>query len=280
MYTLIAENTNGEQLNLTDNPAYVVTNIDGLNPPDAIINTVQRAGHDGSVFNSAFLDNRQIILNIAINGPACDNRNELFRFFRTARRTRLIYHNDYHDVYIDGYCQNAPVEYFGQKQIIQVTLICPDPFFHGLTEIEGYTNGIESMFEFPFSIEEPIPFSEINSEGGALIYNPGDLAGIVIEITASGAVTNPRVYHVETDTYFKVTTSLQSGDKLIINTRTDEKSVKRIRSGSTTNLIASRANGSTWLTAEPGQNQFTLSADSGTANMTGFIHFTTNVEGV
>jgi hypothetical protein len=234
------------------------------------------------VFNSAFLDNRQIILNIAINGPAGRNRNELFRFFRTARKTRLIYHNDFHDVYIDGYVQNAPVEYFGQKQLIQVTLICPDPFWHGLTEIEGHTDGLESLFEFPFSIEEnaPIPFSEINSEGGALIYNPGDLAGIVIEITATGAVTNPRVYHVETDSYFKVTTSLQSGDKLIINTRTDEKSVKRIRSGSITNLIASRANGSTWLTAEPGQNQFTLSADSGTANMTGFIHFTTNVEGV
>lgn len=282
MYTLIAENTNGEQLNLTDNPAYVVTNIDGLNPPDAIINTVQRAGHDGSVFNSAFLDNRQIILNIAINGPACDNRNELFRFFRTARKTRLIYYNDFHQVYIDGYCQNAPVEYFGQKQIIQVTLICPDPFWHGLTEVEGYTDGIESLFEFPFSIEQnaPIPFSDVNSIGGALIYNPGDLAGIIIEITASGAVTNPKVYHVETDTYFKVNTSLQSGDKLIINTRTDEKSIKRIRSGSTTNLIAYRNTGSTWLTAEPGRNQFTLSADSGTANMTGYIHFTTNIEGV
>lgn len=280
MFTLIAENTNGEQLELTNNPAYTVTNIDGLNPPEAIINTVQRAGHDGSVFNSAFLDNRQIILNIAINGPACGNRNELFRFFRTARKTRLIYHNDYHDVYIDGYCQNAPVEYFGQKQIIQVTLICPDPFWHGLTEVEGQTDGVEALFEFPFSIESPIPFSDYSSGGGAFIYNPGDLAGIVIEILASGSVTNPRIYHVETDTFFKVNTSLQSGDRLIINTRTDEKSVKRIRSGATTNLIAYRANGSTWLTVEPGQNQFTLSADSGTANMTGFIHFTTNIEGV
>ena len=282
MFTLIAENQYGEQLELTNNPAYSVINIDGLNPPDAIINSLQRAGHDGSVFNTAFVDNRQIIIDIAINGPACGNRNELFRFFRTARRTRLIYHNDLHDVYIDGWCQNAPVQYFGQKQIFQATLICPDPFWHGLTEVVGQTDGVEALFEFPFSIEEAgIPFSEYISGGGAFIWNPGNVeSGIIVEITASGAVTNPLVYHVNTDTFFKVTTSLQSGDKLIIDTITDQKSVKRIRSGSTTNLIASRAIGSTWLQADPGMNEFTLKADSGVANMTATIRFTTNIEGV
>ena len=282
MFTLIAENQYGEQLELTNNPAYSVINIDGLNPPDAIINSLQRAGHDGSVFNTAFVDNRQIIIDIAINGPACGNRNELFRFFRTARRTRLIYHNDLHDVYIDGWCQNAPVQYFGQKQVFQATLICPDPFWHGLTEVVGQTDGVEALFEFPFSIEEAgIPFSEYVSGGGAFIWNPGNVeSGIIVEITASGAVTNPLVYHVNTDTFFKVTTSLQSGDKLIIDTITDEKSVKRIRSGSTTNLIASRAIGSTWLQADPGMNEFTLKADSGVANMTATIRFTTNIEGV
>lgn len=282
MFTLIAENQYGEQLELTNNPAYSVINIDGLNPPDAIINSLQRAGHDGSVFNTAFVDNRQIIIDIAINGPACGNRNELFRFFRTARRTRLIYHNDLHDVYIDGWCQNAPVQYFGQKQVFQATLICPDPFWHGLTEVVGQTDGVEALFEFPFSIEEAgIPFSEYVSGGGAFIWNPGNVeSGIIVEITASGAVTNPLVYHVNTDTFFKVTTSLQSGDKLIIDTITDQKSVKRIRSGSTTNLIASRAIGSTWLQADPGMNEFTLKADSGVANMTATIRFTTNIEGV
>lgn len=283
MYTLIAQHEYGEQLELTNNPSYVITNIDGLNPPDAIINVLQRAGHDGSVFNSAFVDNRQIIINIAINNPACENRNRLFRFFRTARRTRLIYRNDYHAVYIDGYVQNAPVEYFGQKQVIQITLICPDPFWHGLVEIEGTTDGIESSFEFPFSIDEndPIPFSEYHSGGGAFLWNPGSVeSGIIVTITASGSVTNPTVYHVQTDTFFKVNTSLQSGDTLIIDTMTDEKSVKRIRSGVTTNLIAYIDGGSTWINAIPGDNQFILLADSGSANMMAEIRFTTNIEGV
>lgn len=281
MYTLIAQNEYGEQLKLTNNPSYVITNIDGLNPPDAIINLLQRAGHDGSLFNSAYVDNRQIIITIAINSPACENRNRLYKYFRTARKTRLIYHNDLHDVYIDGWVQNAPVGYFEQKQIIQTTLICPDPFWHGLVEAEGVTNGSESLFEFPFSIEEPIPFSEYDSGGGAFIWNPGDVeAGILITIAASGAVSNPTVYHEQTDSYFKVTTDLQSGDILYIDTKTDEKAVKRIRGGATTNLIAYMDSGSTWIKAIPGENHYILRADSGGANMTAEIKFTTNVEGV
>lgn len=41
MFTLIAENKYGQQLELTHNDAYVITNIDGLDPPDAVINTTE-----------------------------------------------------------------------------------------------------------------------------------------------------------------------------------------------------------------------------------------------
>ena len=284
MYTLIAENTKGEQIELTHNPDYVITNIDGLNPPEAIINTVTRAGHDGSTFNSAFVDNRQIILTIAINGPdTAQNRNRLYKFFRTARAIRLYYYNDIHGVYIDGYAQNAPVEYFGRKQIMQATIICPDPFWHGVAEISGIPDGKESLFEFPFTIEEghPIPFSEDHQDNAAYIYNPGTHeSGLIIEIRATGAVTNPRIYHQNTDAFFRVNTSLQNGDILRIDTRTDHKAITRTRSGSVTNLIASRDTGSTWLQMDPGDNLFIMSATSGGGNMSCIIRTISNIEGV
>ena len=53
MFTLIAENKYGQQLELTHNSAYEVIEIDGLDPPDAIINTTRNANADGSVFNSS-----------------------------------------------------------------------------------------------------------------------------------------------------------------------------------------------------------------------------------
>lgn len=282
MYSLTVENAKGEQLQLTQNPDYVITNIDGLHPPDAIINMMERAGHDGTLFNSAKVDYRQIILNIAINSDACQNRNYLYRFFQTARPVRLIYNNDLRGVYIDGYVQNAPIGFFEPKQNIQITIICPDPFWHSVVDVEGMTDGMENLFEFPFSIPSGgIPFSEYYGGNSAHIWNPGTVeSGIIIEIRASGAATNPRIYHQNTDTYFKVNTSLQSGDILLINTMTDHKQVKRKRGSTTTNLIASRDLGSTWLVMDPGENVYTLSASTGVSNLTCQISSVTNIEGV
>ena len=283
MYTLIAENQYGDQLQLTQNPDYTITSIDGLNPPPAIINTVQRAGHDGSMFNSAVVDNRQLIINLVINGNVCQNRNNLYKYFQTARPTRLYYFNDVHGVYLDGWCQNAPVEFFAKKQNVQITLFCPDPFWHSTVPVVGKTDGIESLFEFPFSINEgePIPFSENHGDHGAYIWNPGTIeSGIAIRIKASGTVTNPRIWHANTDKYFKVNTSLSNGDILIINTRTDEKAIERIRSGAKTNLISNRDLGSTWLEAVPGNNLFVFSAEFGVNSCTCEITIISNVEGV
>lgn len=282
MYSLTAENSKGEQLKLTQNPDYTVVNVDGLYPPDATINCMQRAGHDGSLFNSAYVDNRQIILDIAINQDACTNRNALYGFFRTARPVRLIYNNDLHGVYIDGYVQNAPIEFFGQKQTVQITIICPDPFWHSTVPVSGMTDGMDSMFEFPFSIpEDGIPFSEDSGGNDAYIWNPGTVeSGVIIEIVASGAATNPRIYHQNTDKFFKVNTSLQSGDILTIDTRTDHKHITLNRSGVKTNLIASRDTGSTWLTMEPGENVYILSASTGVSNLACQISSIPNIEGV
>lgn len=282
MYSLTVENTKGEQMNLTQNPDYTIINIDGLHPPDAIINTMERAGHDGSLFNSAKVDNRQIILDIAINKNACVNRNNLYRFFQSARPVRLIYNNELRGVYIDGYVQNAPIAFFEQKQTIQITIICPDPFWHSTVNIEGMTDGMEALFEFPFSIPEGgIPFSEYYGGNAAHIWNPGTVeSGIIMEIRATGAATNPRIYHQNTDTYFRVNTTLQSGDVLTIDTRPDHKKIQRVRSGATTNLIASRDLNSTWLIMDPGENVYILSAASGVGNLTCLISSVTNIEGV
>jgi phage-related protein len=282
MYSLTVENAKGEQLNLTQNPDYVITNIDGLHPPDAIINMMERAGHDGALFNSAKVNYRQLILDIAINSNACENRNNLYRFFQSARPVRLIYNNELRGVYIEGYVQNAPIGFFQPKQTIQITIICPDPFWHSTVNVEGMTDGMEALFEFPFSIPEGgIPFSEYYGGNAAHIWNPGTVeSGIIMEIRATGAATNPRIYHQNTDTFFRVNTTLQSGDVLTIDTRPDHKKIQRVRSGATSNLIASRDLNSTWLIMDPGENVYILSAASGVGNLTCQISSVTNIEGV
>ena len=283
MYQLIAENTKGEQLVLSNVNEYVITNIIGLDPPDSTVNVSERAGHDGATFNSAKVDMRTITITIAINSPAEVNRNKLYRFFQTSKRTRLYYFNELHQVYIDGWAQRAPVDFFAKKETMQITLVCPSPFWHGIAPVVGVTNGEESLFEFPFFINEgqPIPLSEYHSDNGAYIWNPGTmLSGLLIEIKATGSASNPQIWHANTDTFFKVNTSLQNGDRLVINTNVDEKAVTRFRGSSKTNLIASRDSESSWINAEAGNNVFVLSASSGLSNLVANITIITNLEGV
>ena len=77
MYTLTAENKYGERLELTHNPCYDITEIDGLYPPEAVINSTKTAGMDGAVFNSAYMNSRTITITLMVNGPAEENRIQL-----------------------------------------------------------------------------------------------------------------------------------------------------------------------------------------------------------
>ena len=81
MYDFKVQNKYGDILELTHNPAYVITSIDGINPPDAVINTTRNANADGSVFNSSYIDNRVITVTMAVNSPAEENRIRLYKFF-------------------------------------------------------------------------------------------------------------------------------------------------------------------------------------------------------
>ena len=154
MFTLIAENKYGQQLELTNNDAYVITEIDGLDPPDATINTSKNANADGSVFNSSYINDRQIIITMAINYPAEENRINLYKYFKTKMPITLYYENDTRDVYIDGYVQNMQIGFFDKKQIAQITIQCPKPLFNDVNDDTSQLSEVSDLFEFPFSIEQ------------------------------------------------------------------------------------------------------------------------------
>lgn len=154
MYTLKVKNKYGQMLELSHNKAYAITSIDGLDPPDATINTTKNVNSDGSVFNSSYLNDRQIIITMAINSPAELNRIALYKFFKSKMPLTLYYKNSTRNVYIDGYVSNFDVQYFEIKQIVQITITCPNPYFVDVEGNEKRVSGIINKFEFPFSVEK------------------------------------------------------------------------------------------------------------------------------
>lgn len=283
MFRLFVENEKGEQLELTNSLAYVVKSIEGIDPPDAVLNLYKVAGVDGTNFNSATLDNRVITLTLAVNGPAEENRLNLYRFFQTKKKVRLYFLIDSLEVYIDGYGQNMPIQYFAIKEVVQVSIVCNDPYFHLATaRVSEYGSGSNALFEFPFEIPEGgIEFSTVQSGNMLTVYNEGNIeCGLVVHIKASGSASNPRFYNGNTDQFFGLTTSMQNGDEIIIDTRPKKKSAVRIRSGVRTNLISSRMSGSSWVEVAQGENLFSVSASSGLSNLLFEFEVEGNIQGV
>nr|DAG52718.1 MAG TPA: tail protein [Caudoviricetes sp.] len=281
MYTLIVENKYGEQLELTHNPKYSITEVDGLYPPEATINTNKNANVDGSVYNSSYLNDRQITITLAVNSPAETNRLELYKYFKTKYPIRLYYKNSTRDVYIDGYVQKMTVEYFSQKQTVQIVIDCPMALFNAREETIEEMLTVERKFRFPFSIKNPIPFSILTLAKETNIINHGDVeTGMLIKLLASGAVKNPKIYNAQTLERIVLNVQMQAGDEIDINTRMKEKSIRLLRDGEQINVIGTLQASSSWFKLSPGDNLFTYEADEGVERLQCIFIINNQFEGV
>lgn len=258
MYELKVQNKYGQELDLSNNPNYTVTSIDGLEPPDATINTTKIATADGSVFNSAYLENRQIIITMAINYPAEQNRINLYNYFKAKFPMTVYYRNGERNVKINGYLQKLQIAFFDMKQTAQATIICNNPYFEDLFPKVTVISKVQSQFEFPFAIEEPIPFSTIVNN--SVVDNQSDFEiGGVFTIHATDTISNPTIFNRTTNEFFAVNVTLNAGDEVVINTRTGEKSVYKILNGVKTNALNEVQIGSKWLQLAPQDNDFIFS---------------------
>lgn len=283
MYNIKVENKYGEVLGLSQNPAYAIKSIDGLYPPDATINTARNANADGSVFNSAYIDNRTITITLAINQPTETNRILLYKYFKSKYPVTLYYENDSRNVLIHGYCQSVPVEFFEKKELFQATILCTDPFFEGVEQETAVFEGAEALFEFPFEIEEPVPFSELVGSHEELVFNGGDIeTGALFVIHAKGKVVNPAIVNMDTNEVFAFNVTLSAGDEIRLNTVKKQKSVLLYKAdGTVQNLIGQSYAGASWFELRPQENYFTITAQEDTiANLEAFIYLRDKFQGV
>ena len=282
MYTCKIRNQKGEILNLTNSSSYEILKITGLNPPPALINFSNIPNFDGSTYNSARLNNRNIVLTIKIHSPVEQNRIRLYQFFQMKRLIRIYYQNDSRDVYIDGYIETFDFDLFTINETVQISVLCPNPYWkeNDVTVVE--LSSIIPLFEFPFAIEEEgIEFSRLQ-DYFVTCTNNGDVeVGIIIEFTAiANQVLNPRLFNRTTQEFFAMDFDMKAGDVIRINTQRGEKSVILIRDGEQTNVINDMNQESTWLQLVPGMNELSYESDEGRSDLDVKVTLTKCYEGV
>ena len=282
MFKLKVENKYGEVLELSQNPNYVIKLIDGIDPPDAVINTARNANADGSVFNSAYVDNRTITITLAINQPTEANRIALYKYFKSKYPVTLYDENDSRNVKISGYVQQVPVQYFAKKELFQVTILCVNPYFEGVEQETTMIDSAEALFEFPFEIETPIAFSEQNEIHEEVVVNNGDIeTGALFILHAKGTVVNPSIVNMDTNEVFAFNVTLSMGDEIRLNTVVKQKSVLLYKAnGTVQNLIGSVYAGASWFQLRPSGNVFSILATSGLSNLDAAIYSSDKYQGV
>lgn len=263
------ENEFNEVLELWGNPNYTLTNVEGLNPPTAVINTSESGLFDGSRYNSSKVGNRNIVLTFTVEAPAEINRIALYRYIKPKRYIKVYVKNGLRDVNISGYVESLEVNPFSNKLMCQVSIICHNPYFvDNAQSIVDFASTV-NLFEFPFDAPvEGLTFSEIVTNQIKTIRNMGEIeCGALFEINATGSIVEPTVINTDTLERFTLNIELYAGDKLTISTENRTKQVILERNGKKKNVINTIDNISTWLKLAIGINNFTYKTVYGDENL-------------
>lgn len=266
MFSLTLENMHGDQLTFGMNSPFTISEIQGLNPPDATINTSQVALIDGAKYNSAKVNMRQLMIAFAIEYNAAYNRIQVYKVLKSKQWVRMYYNGDQRDVYIDGYISAINVTHFAMKQVVTCTILCPSPYFQAAQMIVNELKNIVSAFHFPFSsTEEPqIVFGYFSNDVGVTIPNDGDVeTGMIIEMYARSPITNPKIFNYITQDFIGVNYEMETADLITIDTRKGYKTATLLRHGVETNIFNYVMPNSTWLQLEASGSTFVYEVASG-----------------
>lgn len=260
----------------------IVTSIDGLGPPQASINTIDVA-FDGSLFSSARLQARNIVFNFRLfEAPSIEEvRTRVYRYFPVKKRVQIEVKSDVKSVYAYGYVEHTEPDIFSSEESMQVSVVCPDPYFYDLAGSITLFAGTHPLFEFPWSneslTEKLIEFGMMYENSEALIQYNGDIdTGLVIYIHATGTPGNITIYDRTTQEIMEIDVervatisgvAFGEGDDIIVSTVRGDKYCRLLHEGEYYNIIGAIKKGSKWFSLTAGVNSFAFSAESGEVSL-------------
>lgn len=290
------------ELGRPEKSGFLIKSVLGLGPSKANINTTEVSTNDGSLFNSARLNQRNIVFDFifvdSVNRENIEDvRQKSYKYFPLKKNLDLLIETDNRIVKTTGYVESNEPNVFSSQEGSQISIICPDPHFYSAGPDGNNTTvfyGVESVFEFPFSNEsltDPlIVFGNIQNKTENVITYKGDSEiGITIQIHAIGGAGSITLYNTGTRESMRIDTvklealtgsGIVAGDDIIIKTQKGDKSITLIRGGKTTNILNCLDKRSDWFSLAKGDNIFAFTAESGTTNLQLWIDNKVIYEGV
>ena len=259
---------------------FIIQSITGLGPGKANINTSDLSTDDGSIYNSARLPSRNIVISVKYlwKNTIEEARQLSYKYFPIKRKVKLHFETDNRIAEIEGYVESNDPDIFSKEEGSDISIVCPNPFFYDAYEtVTTSFSGIEGAFEFPFSNEsltEPmLEFSVIRDVIDRVVNYKGDHEiGITITIRAIGDAGDITIYNVDTGETMKVFSSsiealtgngIQNGDEIVICTVKGSKSATLIRNAQSTNILNCINRDADWFQLVKGDNTFAYTSTTG-----------------
>lgn len=236
-----------------------ITNISGLEPIKATINTNQNSDNPGAAFTGSSLPFRNIVLTIRPNPDWIDwtvesLRKLLYLYFQSGLQVQLVFEDDVKPpVTIFGYVESFVSNQFTKDGTFQISIVCPYPYFTSLDPIviTGRTTNVYTP---------------------QVIDYEGDVeTGVVVEVDSHAGQAQPSLITIETGLgSFIVDNWIDASQKFIMSSIDGDKFVDNVRPSG--NLIVGLFDyihdGSVWPTFDFGPNSFSVITDAGSHDWT------------
>lgn len=285
------------ELTKPENSGFIIKSIDGLGPAKANINTTKVATADGTTYNSALLNQRDIVMNLEFYQTRTetieDIRQKSYKYFPIKKKLKMLIKTDNRELETEGYVETNEPNIFSENEGCSITILCPNPFFHSRNVSETAFSGVEPLFQFPFmneSAEPVLELGKIKVKQEEVVYYEGDYeVGVIITIHAIGDASNVVIHNVRTREQMHLDTlklkaktgyEIIAGDIITIDTRVGNKGITLLRDGDKFNILNCLDKGSDWFTLSKGDNIFAYTADIGGSNLQFVISSENLYEGV
>lgn len=262
---------------------FSIRGIQGLGPAKATINTRESLSLDGSLYNSARLQARNVVFDIAFlwNPTIEDVRHKSYQIFPVKKPVEILVETDNRISKANGYVESNEPDIFNETEAATISIICPDPYFYSLETFEVEFSTISKLFEFPFSNEsltqKLIQFGDVELETEKAIPYSGEASvGFNIDIHIVGSVTGLTIFDLNTREFIALDDDviialtgfgLKAGDEIIMSTKRGDKYVYLVRDGEVINILNAMTPDSSWLQLNRGNNVFYYAADTGLSNV-------------
>lgn len=273
MKRIICRNENDIEVefNYNEDADFFLVSLEGVYSVSNNVVTSENTMTDGSTYQGSTTKQRNIVITAFIDGDYQKRRDLLYKCFKPKSTGSFTYIEGDEKRTIDYKVEEIDIAETGVIRNVVISLICPDPFFKDLNDIVVTMAGWKRSFTWPHEFAAAKePFGERIAEIIKTVENDSaaDNIGIEILMQASGAVTNPALYHVEQDEHIKVGTAdhalqLAAGEAVKITTGTNNKNVYLISNGQETKINEYLDEDSEFIQLTSGSNTFKYDADAG-----------------